>query len=267
MDLLLAREIFVNCLAASEILGIDQHLRESWSGAIANLAPLQVGQFGQLQEYLDDWEEAEPSHRHVSHLYGIFPGNYPMAEDSKELFVAARTSLKRRLEAGGGHTGWSRSWVSALWARFGDGDLASEHFDELIGQFATDALLDLHPPRIFQIDGNFGGTAAVAEMLLQSHRGVIRLLPALPSSWTEGSISGLRARGQKTVSLSWSEGRLDSAVLVSDSTSPITLQLPDNRDYQVSMDSGTSVDVVFESGRGIWTPEPGVVYRIAVAGE
>jgi alpha-L-fucosidase 2 len=182
------------------------------------------------------------------------------------LFEAARTSLQRRLEAGGGHTGWSRSWISALWARFGDGDLASEHFDELIGQFATDALLDLHPPRIFQIDGNFGGTAAVGEMLLQSHRGVIRLLPALPSSWTEGSITGLRARGQKTVSLIWSGGLLERADLVSDSTTPINLQMPDTREYRVSTESGRAEDVVFESGRGVWTPEPGVVYRITAVG-
>ena len=169
--------------------------------------------------------------------------------------------------ARGGHTGWSRSWVAALWARFGDGDLASEHFDELIGQFATDALLDLHPPRIFQIDGNLGGTAAVAEMLLQSHRGVIRLLPALPSSWPEGSITGLRARGQKTVSVSWSAGKFDHAELVSASSSPIVLELPDDRQYIVSTPTGTIAVETVQPGRLSWIPEPNVAYRVAVPAE
>jgi alpha-L-fucosidase 2 len=285
MDLLLAREILENCIAASEILAADEELRASWVETAGNLAPLQVGKHGQLQEYLDDWDEPEPSHRHVSHLYGIFPGNYPTPEDSAELFDAARVSLERRLEAGGGHTGWSRSWVSALWARFGDGKLASDHFDELIGQFATDALLDLHPPRIFQIDGNFGGTAAVAEMLLQSHRGVVRLLPALPPSWNEGAISGLRARGQVTVALEWISGLLVRALLVSKANQPIDVQVPDDRDYRVlayptpeagdrwgaeefaaaPRSGGIPVEVQRNGNRLTWKPDSASVYEIAPA--
>jgi alpha-L-fucosidase 2 len=287
MDLLLAREVLENCLAASEHLDIDADLRPVWQTTRDQLAPLQIGKHGQLQEWLDDWDEPEPSHRHVSHLYGVFPGNWPTEEDAADLFAASRRSLERRLEHGGGHTGWSRSWVSTLWARFGDGKLASEHFDELIGQFATDALLDLHPPRIFQIDGNFGGTAAVAEMLLQSQRGVIRLLPALPPDWKDGAISGLRARGRVTVDLNWTDGRLASAQLYTESDAPLRLVMPDDRTYAVTVIPGTDVanadapwgaehfakvaanrastpdTGVRQTGRELgWVPAPRHVYRI-----
>jgi len=282
MDLLLAREVLEHCLAASEILDVDQELRAGWRQVLDNLAPLQVGGHGQLQEYLDDWDEPEPSHRHVSHLYGVFPGNDSTMKADPALVSAARTSLQRRLAHGGGHTGWSRSWVSALWARFGDGELAGEHVDHLIGQFATDALLDLHPPRIFQIDGNLGGTAAVAEMLMQSHHGVIRLLPALPPTWDAGTISGLRARGQATVAIAWAQGKLTQAMVTTRSRSPLVVYVPDDRAYAITAlpatggtgpwgdpefasvagVNGTPVDVRQAGDRLTWSPDPGLVYAI-----
>jgi alpha-L-fucosidase 2 len=290
MDLLLARESLTNALAASELLGVDADLRATWQQTIDDLAPLQIGRFGQLQEWLDDWEEAEPAHRHVSHLYGIFPGDWPTSDDAPKLVAAARTSLERRLAHGGGHTGWSRSWVAALWARFGEGDLAGEHLDELIRQFATNAMLDLHPPRIFQIDGNFGGTAAVAEMLVQSHRGVLRLLPALPSAWREGSVAGLRGRGQVTVALAWAGGALIEALLVGRGASPLTVQLPDDRAYTVravpipgdmrdvdpwgaeqfaavTARDGAPVDAATDRRRLSWTPDTATMYVVTPSTE
>lgn len=214
LDLVLIRELLENAIKSSEILQCDEDLRARWRGILAKLPPLRIGRYGQLQEWHEDYEEAEPGHRHVSHLYPIFPGDAITASEA-ELFRAARVSLERRLAAGGGHTGWSRSWMVGLWARFGESEEAFAHLNALITEFATDSLLNLHPPRVFQIDGNFGGTAGIVEMLLQSHRGVVRLLAALPKKWQSGEVRGLRARGGFTVDIRWSRGKLERAEIVS----------------------------------------------------
>ncbi len=220
MELTFIREVLLRCLHATAALHVDAEFRPVWEGMLAALPPYRVGRHGQLQEWREDYEEVEPGHRHVSHLVGVFPGELLRADSAPALFTAARVSLERRLAAGGGHTGWSRAWTACLWARFGDGVQAHDHLMRLITDFATSSLLDLHPPQIFQIDGNLGGAAAVAEMLLQSHGGVLRLLPALPPAWPTGTLRGLRARGGFTVDMAWEQGAVSFAAITSHAGRP-----------------------------------------------
>ena len=225
--------------ACEKLLARDLALGQRAEAALKRMPPLKIGKRGNLMEWMEDYDEPEPGHRHISHLFALYPDD-AISAATPELLAAARRTIELRLSHGGGHTGWSCAWLICLYARLGDGEGVHRMLGKLLANSTLDNLLDSHPP--FQIDGNFGATAGLAEMLLQSHGGVIALLPALPGQFPTGSFRGLRARGGVTVDAAWKDGRVIEARLKADRDACFTLRM-NGQDRDVQMKAGETLAI------------------------
>jgi alpha-L-fucosidase 2 len=229
MDTEMIHAIFDRVARSSKILGVDDDLRAQVTAASKRLPALKIGKNGTLQEWNEDYDETEPGHRHISHLFALYPDHQITPGETPELAKAARATLERRLANGGGSTGWSRAWIVNCWARLEDGEAAYQSVLALLRNCTRPNLFDICGMKAnspFQIDGNLGGTAGLIEMMLQSYGNVIRFLPALPSAWPDGSFRGLRARGAFEVDCTWRRGKATSATLRAGADGRVGLAAP-----------------------------------------
>jgi alpha-L-fucosidase 2 len=233
MDIEIVRELFTRTLDAGRLLKEDPAFLKQIENARSKLPPFAIGKWGQLQEWQRDYDEAEPGHRHISHLWALFPGTQISLDRTPDLARAARVTLERRLEHGGGQTGWSRAWVVNFWDHFHDGKQAYESLQVMVRQSTFPNLMDTHPPGVFQIDGNLGAANGMLQALLQSRwmpdASETELLPALPAQWSEGRLEGVHVRGGAVIDMRWKSGKITSLVLHATRNAPIRLILPEGQ--------------------------------------
>lgn len=245
MDNQIIRDLFNQCIKAAAVLGVEDELNEQIKNAVKRLLPTTIGHDGRILEWREEYEEFEPGHRHISHLYGLHPSSQITVDGTPELAEAARRTLEGRLSHGGGHTGWSRAWIINHYAKLWDGEAAYDNLCKLFTSSTYPNLFDKHPP--FQIDGNFGATAAIAEMLVQSNEDRIVLLPALPAKWSTGHIYGVRVAGNASVDISWENRELKKAVLFAYSDIDTMVKIPfgaHKGERHITCEAGESIELV-----------------------
>jgi alpha-L-fucosidase 2 len=257
MDSQILYELFTAVMESGKILHRDKDFCDKISALRDKLPKPEIGKYGQIKEWAVDYDEVEPGHRHISQLFALYPADIISMRKTPELAKAARATIERRLSYGGGHTGWSRAWIINHWARLFDGEKVEENIAALFEKSTSDNLFDMHPP--FQIDGNFGASAGIAEALLQSENGEIVLLPALPPSWRSGSIRNLCARGGFEVSMKWADGEITECEILSKAGERCKLVCrAETRIYS----DNEPVEFIYEDGAAEFETEKGKAYVV-----
>ena len=260
MDSSILNQLFTAVAESAQILDIDAEFAMKMLEFRSRLPEPEVGKYGQIMEWAEDYDEVEPGHRHISQLFALYPADIISLHRTPELAKAAKATLDRRLSYGGGHTGWSRAWIINMWARLFDGEKVGENVTALLSNSTSINMFDMHPP--FQIDGNFGGGAGIAEALLQSHSGEICFIPALPKEWESGSVKGMKARGGFEVSFSWAGGKMQTAEIKSLCGNSCTVY--SDAPIEIYKDGKPVPNVVFQKDNNTYTfiSEIGDCYEI-----